>query len=124
MEIIFLGLFFHFIGGFASGSFYIPYKKVKGWAWESFWIVGGICSWLIVPPLAPRIYNWCQAFYGDITFKATQVAKVSFNVYLFLAGLLLGHRHGLTYGLECTLFGRILKVSTIILGLCFSIWCA
>jgi hypothetical protein len=51
MEVIF-GVIFHFIGGFASGSFYIPYKKVKGWAWESFWIVGGIFSWLIVPPLA------------------------------------------------------------------------
>ncbi|MCH5714876.1 hypothetical protein MKP07_01130 [Niabella hibiscisoli] len=47
-----LGVIFHFIGGFASGSFYIPYKKVKGWAWESYWIVGGIFSWLIVPPLA------------------------------------------------------------------------
>ena len=23
-----LGVIFHFIGGFASGSFYIPYKKV------------------------------------------------------------------------------------------------
>jgi L-rhamnose-H+ transport protein len=26
-----LGVFFHFVGGFASGSFYMPYKKVKGW---------------------------------------------------------------------------------------------
>ena len=47
-----LGVIFHFIGGFASGSFYMPYKKVKGWHWESFWIVGGIFSWFIVPPLA------------------------------------------------------------------------
>ena len=51
MQVI-LGVIFHFIGGFASGSFYIPYKKVKGWHWESFWIVGGLFSWLIVPPLA------------------------------------------------------------------------
>ena len=51
MQVV-LGVIFHFIGGFASGSFYIPYKKVKGWHWESYWIVGGIFSWLIVPPLA------------------------------------------------------------------------
>src|ERR1044072_9506327 len=51
MQVI-LGVIFHFIGGFASGSFYIPYKKVKGWHWESYWIIGGIFSWLIVPPLA------------------------------------------------------------------------
>ena len=47
-----LGVIFHFIGGFASGSFYIPYKKVKGWAWESYWIVGGIFSWLLAPLVA------------------------------------------------------------------------
>ena len=46
------GVIFHFIGGFASGSFYIPYKKVRGWSWESYWITGGVFSWLIVPPLA------------------------------------------------------------------------
>ena len=51
MQVI-LGVIFHFIGGFASGSFYMPYKKVKGWAWESYWIIGGLFSWLIVPPLA------------------------------------------------------------------------
>jgi len=41
-----LGILFHSIGGFASGSFYMPYNKVKKWAWESFWIVGGLFSWL------------------------------------------------------------------------------
>ena len=46
------GIFFHFIGGFASGSFYMPYKKVKAWSWESFWITGGIFSWLIAPLIA------------------------------------------------------------------------
>src|SRR5712671_2056497 len=46
------GVLFHFIGGFASGSFYIVFKGVKGWAWESYWIIGGLFSWLIVPPLA------------------------------------------------------------------------
>src|SRR3546814_499742 len=45
----FFGVIFHAIGGFASGSFYIPFKKVSRWAWESYWIVGGIFSWLIVP---------------------------------------------------------------------------
>jgi len=51
MQVI-LGVIFHFIGGFASGSFYMPFKKVRGWRWESYWIIGGLFSWLIVPPLA------------------------------------------------------------------------
>jgi L-rhamnose-H+ transport protein len=37
-----LGVIFHSVGGFASGSFYIPYNRVKSWAWESAWIVGGV----------------------------------------------------------------------------------
>lgn len=36
-----LGVLFHSLGGIASGSFYMPYNKVKGWAWESYWMVGG-----------------------------------------------------------------------------------
>lgn len=50
-----LGVLFHFVGGFASGSFYIPFKKVRNWSWESYWIVGGFFSWLIVPFLAAWI---------------------------------------------------------------------
>lgn len=38
-----LRVLFHFIGGFASGSFYVPYRKVRGWAWRTFaTIVSGI----------------------------------------------------------------------------------
>ena len=30
----FLGVFLHWCGGLASGSFYVPYKGVKKWSWE------------------------------------------------------------------------------------------
>ena len=36
-----LGVFFHWLGGLASASFYVPYRGVKRWAWETFWLVGG-----------------------------------------------------------------------------------
>ena len=44
-----LGIFLHSVGGFAAGSFYIPFKKVRNWAWESYWLVNGILSWVIMP---------------------------------------------------------------------------
>jgi L-rhamnose-H+ transport protein len=44
-----LGVFFHWLGGLASGSFYVPYKGVKKWSWEVYWLVGGFFSWIIVP---------------------------------------------------------------------------
>lgn len=47
----FLGVFFHWLGGLASGSFYVPYRGVKKWAWETYWLVGGFFSWIIVPAL-------------------------------------------------------------------------
>lgn len=45
----FLGVFFHWLGGLASGSFYVPYRGVKKWAWEVYWLVGGFFSWIIAP---------------------------------------------------------------------------
>jgi L-rhamnose-H+ transport protein len=34
---------------------FMPFNKVKKWSWESYWIVGGLFSWLIVPPIAKNI---------------------------------------------------------------------
>src|ERR1700710_3042480 len=108
MGIIF-GVFFHFIGGFASGSFYIPYKKVKGWAWESYWIIGGIFSWLIVPPLAAYL---TIPHFGEIIRNTPNTTIL----YTFIFGLLWGIG-GLTYGLGVRYLGVSLG-SSIILGLC------
>jgi len=104
-----LGIIFHFIGGFASGSFYMPYKKVKGWSWESFWIVGGLFSWLIVPPLAA--YLTIPGFMDIITSSSSSVLGKT-----YLMGLLWGIG-GLTYGLGVRYLGVALG-SSIILGLC------
>lgn len=104
-----LGVIFHFIGGFASGSFYIPYKKVKGWAWESYWIIGGLFSWLIVPPLAA----WLTIpDFGSIISSA----DVSVHKWTYIMGILWGIG-GLTYGLGVRYLGVALG-SSIILGLC------
>ncbi|WP_207426970.1 L-rhamnose/proton symporter RhaT [Pedobacter sp. SYSU D00535] len=103
------GVIYHLIGGFASGSFYIPYKKVKGWAWESYWIVGGLFSWLIVPPLAA--YLTIPDFWSIIGSTSSDILG-----YTYLFGLLWGIG-GLTYGLGVRYLGVSLG-SSIILGLC------
>ena len=108
MQVI-LGVIFHFIGGFASGSFYIPFKKVKGWHWESYWIVGGIFSWLIVPPLAA----WLTIPGFQEIIKNTPCSTLA---YTYMFGVLWGIG-GLTYGLGVRYLGVSLG-SSIILGLC------
>jgi L-rhamnose-H+ transport protein len=104
-----LGVIFHSIGGFASGSFYMPYNKVKGWAWESYWIIGGLFSWLIVPPLAA----WFTVPGFAEIISATSGKVISFTI---LMGLLWGVG-GLTYGLGVRYLGMSLG-NSIILGLC------
>lgn len=108
MQLI-LGIIYHLLGGVASGSFYIPYKKVKGWAWESLWIAGGIFSWLVVPFLAA----WLTVpNFTDII--AHTDGHTLMLTYIF--GLLWGIG-GLTYGLGVRYLGVSLG-STIILGMC------
>jgi len=46
-----LGLFIIAIGSMGQSSSYVPIKKVKSWAWESFWLVQGIFAWLLFPYL-------------------------------------------------------------------------
>jgi L-rhamnose-H+ transport protein len=98
-----LGVIFHFIGGFASGSFYIPFKKVKSWAWESYWIVGGLFSWLIVPFLAawitvPGFLNIIGQTNGTTLF------------WTYFMGVLWGIG-GLTFGLAMRYLGMSLGMS-------------
>lgn len=108
MQVLF-GVIFHLIGGAASGSFYIPFKKVKGWAWESYWIIGGLFSWLIVPPLAA----WLTIpGFGEIIASAdNSILRIT-----FLMGLLWGIG-GLTYGLGVRYLGMSLG-NSVVLGFC------
>lgn len=108
MQVI-LGVIFHYIGGFASGSFYMPYKKVRGWHWESYWIIGGLFSWLIVPPLAAWL---------TVPGFAEIIRHTSFDTikYTVLFGVLWGFG-GLTYGLGVRYLGMSLG-NSVVLGFC------
>ncbi len=100
---LFAGIFYHFIGGFASGSFYIPYRKIKGWAWESYWIMGGLFSWLIVPYIAASL---------TVPHFWNIISETSFYVlgWTYLMGVLWGVG-GLTFGLTMRYLGLSLGMS-------------
>lgn len=106
---VLLGIIFHFIGGFASGSFYMPYKKVRQWNWESYWIVGGLFSWLVVPPLAAWLT--VPGFPELIRAASPEVIR-----YTVLFGVLWGFG-GLTYGLGVRYLGMSLG-NSVVLGFC------
>ena|SRR6218665_401739 len=103
-----LGVIFHFLGGFSSGSFYLPYKKVKGWQWETFWLIGGVFSWIIVPPLAA--FLTIPNFWEIIQNESSSILGLT-----FLFGALWGIG-GFMYGLGVRYLGVALG-SSIMLGL-------
>jgi L-rhamnose-H+ transport protein len=106
---VLLGVILHAIGGFASGSFYIPFKKVKGWSWESYWLVGGLFSWVI----APMIFGLLTV--NDL-FSILGSAPSSSILWCYIMGMLWGIG-GLTFGLSMRYLGLSLGMS-IALGYC------
>ena len=45
----FVGVLFHWLGGASAASFYVPYKRVRRWSWEVYWITGGAIAWVVAP---------------------------------------------------------------------------
>jgi L-rhamnose-H+ transport protein len=44
-----LGIAIFMLGGLAGAVFYIPFRKVTGWAWESYWLVYAVAGLVLVP---------------------------------------------------------------------------
>jgi L-rhamnose-H+ transport protein len=105
----FLGVVFHWLGGLASGSFYVPYKGVKKWSWETYWLVGGFFSWIICPwMLASLLTN------DLLGVLQQQSAGTLWWTYFFGALWGLG---GLTFGLTMRYLGMSLGMG-VALGYC------
>jgi L-rhamnose-H+ transport protein len=104
-----LGVFFHWLGGLASGSFYVPYRGVKCWAWETYWLAGGFFSWIIAPWILASLLT------KDL-FAVLGQAPASALFWSFFFGLLWGVG-GLTFGLTMRYLGLSLGMA-VVLGLC------
>ncbi|MDX2186581.1 MAG: L-rhamnose/proton symporter RhaT [Opitutaceae bacterium] len=105
----FLGVFFHWLGGLASGSFYVPYKGVRNWSWETYWLVGGFFSWLVCPWLLASILTRDLAS----VIAGQEVSTLAWT-YFFGAMWGLG---GLTFGLTMRYLGMSLGMG-VALGYC------
>lgn len=111
MEII-IGLLIIAIGAFCQSSCYVPINKIKGWSWESYWLVQGVFAWLLFPILGallavPAGHSLCELFSADNTFNILMT---------ILFGVLWGVG-GLTFGLSMRYLGVALGQS-IALGTC------
>ena len=108
MEII-IGLIIIAIGSFGQSSSYVPINKVKGWSWESFWLVQGIFAWIVFPWLGASL-----ALPEGVTLGALWAAGGAWQSVFY--GVLWGVG-GLTFGLSMRYLGVALGQS-ISLGTC------
>jgi len=105
----FLGVFFHWLGGLASGSFYVPFRGVKKWAWEVYWLAGGFFSWIIAP--------WILASINTHDLLAVlRAAPTGCLLKAYIFGALWG-LGGLTFGLTMRYLGMSLGMG-VALGYC------
>ena len=97
---IIIGLLIIAIGAFCQSSCYVPINKIKGWAWESYWIVQGVFAWLILPFLGLLLAVPSGHSVGELFAQAS-----SFNIWMtILFGALWGVG-GLTFGLSMRYLG-------------------
>lgn len=103
---VFIGLIFHTLGGLAAASFYLPFKKVRNWSWETYWLVGGFFSWLFAPNLIavviePKVYK----IISDVPFNVL--------IWTYFFGVLWGIG-GLTFGLSMRYLGLSLGFAVVL----------
>lgn len=99
------------LGSIGAASFYVPFKKVKTWAWESYWISQGLFAWIIIPWLFALIFI-PRGELIPIIKESPSSAKLMAAFFGILWGF-----GGLTFGLSLRYLGVALGQS-IALGLC------
>jgi L-rhamnose-H+ transport protein len=108
----FIGVIYHWIGGFASATNFIPFRAIKRWSWEIYWLIQGFAAWIV----APIVLAWIFVPNLSAILHTAYATHPSDCIYAFLFGALWGIG-GLTFGLAIRYLGIALGYA-IALGLC------
>ncbi len=105
LNIIF-GILLIATGAFSAGSFAVPFDKIKGWKWETYWMVFSFGAYIILPLISCLIFapNWLDSI------KSTP-ANVLVIVFLL----------GAVYGIGNLSFGLSLRYLGLSLGYALSL---
>ena len=105
----FIGVMFHWLGGLCSASNFIPFRGIKRWSWEIYWIIQGVAAWLVAPSVIASL------LVPNLSGILHQAPGASLG-YAVMWGMLWG-MGGLTFGLAIRYLGLGLGYA-IALGLC------
>jgi L-rhamnose-H+ transport protein len=93
-------------GAFSSGSFAVPFGKIKGWSWETYWMIFSTGAYIIFPLFA------CLVFApGFISIIRETDSKTITAVFLL----------GAVYGVGNLSFGLALRYLGLSLGYALSL---
>lgn len=103
---IILGILLIATGAFASGSFAVPFGRIKGWKWETYWMVFSVGAYILFPLLS------CIAFAPDFV---SIIRETPLNILVKVIIL------GAIYGIGNLSFGLALRYLGLSLGYAFSL---
>ena len=112
----FIGVLFHWIGGLASASNFIPFRGIKRWSWEIYWIIQGLAAWIIAPMvlallLVPNLSAILHAAPANSVAYACfwgamwGIGGLTFGLSIRYLGIALGYAIALGF---CTAFGTLM----------------
>jgi L-rhamnose-H+ transport protein len=112
----FIGVLYHWIGGLASASNFIPFRGIKRWSWEIYWIIQGIAAWIVAPMvlallLVPHLFAILHAApsasisYACFWGVMWGVGGLTFGLSIRYLGIALGYAIALGF---CTAFGTLM----------------
>ena len=111
-----LGVIYHWIGGLASASNFIPFRPIKRWSWEIYWIIQGFAAWIVAPLVlasllvpnlaevlraAPSATLWHAVIWGALW----GIGGLTFGLSIRYLGIALGYAIALGF---CTAFGTLM----------------
>jgi L-rhamnose-H+ transport protein len=112
----FLGVLYHWIGGFASATNFIPFRGIKRWSWEVYWLIQGFAAWIVAPIVlayifvpnvagilhaAPSSSIYYALFWGSLW----GIGGLTFGLAIRYLGIALGYAIALGF---CTAFGTLI----------------
>ena len=109
-----IGLLIIAIGSFGQSSSYVPINKVKGWSWESFWLIQGVFAWLVFPLLGALLAIPAGSNLIELWGTGGALPAIIYGVLWGVGGL--------TFGLSIwvSLWGKVSLWALVpVLELCF-----
>lgn len=103
---ILFGILLIALGAFSSGSFAVPFGKIKGWEWETYWMVFSLGAYILFPLTA------CLVFSPDFI----QIIRSTSSETVLAVFLL-----GAVYGIGNLSFGLALRYLGLSLGYALSL---